>query len=95
MRPARRGCSEPRSDPRPRSSRLNRPILRDRLSRPEVLALAQNDRLSEVDWIRYRIGRLWTLRRGVIDALTLKAIDDLITEAEQRIESLETKADEE
>jgi len=54
--------------------------------------MAQGD-MPEVEWIRYRIGRLWTLRRTVTDALALRAIDDLIAEAEQRVEALEANKD--
>ena len=46
--------------------------------------------LPEDDWIRYRIGRLRELRRSVMDARTVRAIDELIEEAEQRIKALQT-----
>jgi len=51
--------------------------------------MTQNDQMPEVEWIRYRIGRLWTLRRSVTDAIAIRAIDDLIAEAEQRVKALE------
>jgi len=38
-------------------------------------------------------GVQFTLRRTVTDALALRAIDDLIAEAEQRVEALEANKD--
>ena len=52
-------------------------------------ATAQNAPLPERDWIHYRIGRLRELRRSVTDARTVRAIDELIDEAEERLESLQ------
>jgi len=44
--------------------------------------------IPEDEWIRYRIGRLRTLRRSVTDEQTICAIDDLIAEAEERLQAL-------
>ena len=44
--------------------------------------------MSEDEWIRYRIGRLRELRRSVTDAQTIRAINELITEAEERLQAL-------
>jgi hypothetical protein len=46
------------------------------------------DHLSEDEWIRSRIGRLRALRRFVLDAQAIRAIDQLIDEAEERLEAL-------
>ena len=43
----------------------------------------------EDEWIRYRIGRLRALRDAVYDRQTLRAIDELIAEAEERLQVLE------
>jgi hypothetical protein len=43
------------------------------------------DHLPEDEWIRSRIRRLRALRRSVLDA---RAIDELIEEAEERLQSL-------
>ena len=51
--------------------------------------MAQTVDLPEEEWIRYRIGRLRDLRRSVIDAQTIRAINQLIEEAEERLEALE------
>jgi len=51
--------------------------------------MAQDNPIPEVEWIRNRIGRLWALRWSVTDALAVRAIDDLIAEAEQRVKALE------
>ena len=45
--------------------------------------------LPEVEWIRYRIERLRRLRRSVTDAAAVRAIDELIYEAEERVRALE------
>jgi hypothetical protein len=45
--------------------------------------------LPEDEWIRYRIKRLLALRKAVYDAQTLQAIDELIAEAEERLQALE------
>ena len=44
--------------------------------------------LPEDEWIRYRIGRLLALRKAVYDAQALRAIDELIDEAEKRLRAL-------
>jgi hypothetical protein len=46
------------------------------------------DRLPEDEWIRSRIERLRGLRRSVLDAQAIRAIDQLIDEAEERLEAL-------
>jgi hypothetical protein len=51
--------------------------------------MARNVTIPEDEWIRYRIGRLRQLRRSVTDACTVRAIDELIDEAEERLESLQ------
>ena len=51
--------------------------------------MAQNVNIPEDEWIRYRIGRLRELRRSVTDAQTVRAIDELIDEAEERLEALQ------
>ena len=51
--------------------------------------MAPNSNLPEEDWIRYRIGRLRELRRSVTDAQTVHAINELIDEAEERLQALE------
>ena len=43
----------------------------------------------EDEWIRHRIERLRRLRRSVTDAHAVRAIDELIYEAEERIRALE------
>jgi hypothetical protein len=43
----------------------------------------------EDEWIRYRIERLRRLRRSVTDAHAVRAIDELIYEAEERVRALE------
>jgi hypothetical protein len=48
------------------------------------------DRLPETEWIRSRIERLLGLRRSVIDAQSVRAIDELIEEAEERLKVLGT-----
>ena len=49
------------------------------------------ENMAENEWIRYRIGRLRSLRNSVYDRQTLQAIDELIAEAEERLEMLETQ----
>jgi len=44
--------------------------------------------MPEIEWIRYRIGRLCSLRWSMTDTLAVRAIDDLIAEAEQRVKAL-------
>jgi len=44
--------------------------------------------MPEDEWIRYRVRRLLALREAVIDAQTIRAIDDLIVEAEERLHAL-------
>jgi hypothetical protein len=51
--------------------------------------MAQNVNTPEDAWIRYRIGRLRELCRSVIDAQTVRAINELIDEAEERLQALE------
>ena len=51
--------------------------------------MAQSTNIPEDEWIRYRIGRLRELRRSVIDAKTVRAIDELIDEAEERLQALQ------
>jgi hypothetical protein len=46
------------------------------------------DPLPEDEWIRNRIGRLRALRRSVLDVQALRAIDQLIDEAEERLRAL-------
>jgi len=46
------------------------------------------DHLPEDEWIRTRIGRLQVLRRSILDAQAIRAIDQLIDEAEERLEAL-------
>ena len=46
------------------------------------------DHLPEDEWIRTRIGRLRVLRRSVLDAQAIRAIDELIDEAEERLQTL-------
>jgi len=41
--------------------------------------------MPEDEWIRHRIGRLRALRQAVHDRQTLRAIDELIAEAEERL----------
>jgi hypothetical protein len=48
------------------------------------------DHLPEDEWIRDRIRRLRVLRRSVFDAQAIRAIDELIEEAEERLEVLGT-----
>jgi hypothetical protein len=43
----------------------------------------------EDEWIRYRIERLRRLRRSVTDSHAVRAIDELIYEAEERVRALE------
>jgi hypothetical protein len=45
--------------------------------------------LPEDEWIRYRIEQLRRLRRSVTDAPAVRAIDELIHEAEERVKALE------
>ena len=45
--------------------------------------------LPENEWIRHRVGRLRALRDAVYDRQTLRAIDELIAEAEGRLQALE------
>ena len=45
--------------------------------------------IPEDEWIRYRIGRLRALRRSVTDAQTVRALNELIDEAEERLQALE------
>ena len=52
--------------------------------------MAQSAPMPEDEWIRHRIGRLRALRQGVHDRQTLRAIDELIAEAEERLEMLQT-----
>ena len=51
--------------------------------------MSRQTNLPEEDWIRYRIGRLRELRRSVIDAQTVRAINELIDEAEERLVALQ------
>lgn len=51
--------------------------------------MSQNAHMPEDEWIRYRIGRLRELRRSVTDAQTLRAINELVEEAEERLQALE------
>jgi hypothetical protein len=52
--------------------------------------MAQNAApMPEADWIRHRIGRLRELRRSVTDAKAIRAIEELIGEAEERLEALQ------
>ena len=50
--------------------------------------MARNPHMPEDDWIRYRIGRLRQLRWAVTDSQTIRAIDELIAEAEERLHAL-------
>jgi hypothetical protein len=50
--------------------------------------MADQAHMPEDEWIRYRIRRLLALREAVIDAQTIRAIDDLIAEAEERLHAL-------
>lgn len=52
--------------------------------------MAENSHMPENEWIRYRIGRLQALRRDVTDTRTIRAIDDLIAEAEERLQMLKS-----
>jgi hypothetical protein len=45
--------------------------------------------LPEDEWIRYRIEQLRRLRRSVTDAHAVRAIDELIYKAEERVRALE------
>ena len=45
--------------------------------------------MPEDEWIRSRIGQLRDLRRSVIDAQTIRAIDELIGQAEVRLRALD------
>ena len=47
--------------------------------------MAENAHTPEDQWIRHRIGRLRALRRSVTDDRSIRAIDDLIAEAEERL----------
>ena len=58
------------------------------MNQPGDLAFAAVDHLPEDEWIRSRIGRLRALRRAVLDAQALRAIDELIDEAEERLHAL-------
>jgi hypothetical protein len=51
--------------------------------------MAQNAHMPEDEWIRDRIRRLRALRRAMTDAQAVRAIDDLIYEAEQRVMALD------
>ena len=42
-------------------------------------------------WLRYRLGRLRRLHRSVTDEQTLKVIERLIAEAEERLEQIVQK----
>jgi hypothetical protein len=50
------------------------------------------DHLPEDEWIRDRIRRLRVLRRSVFDAQAIRAIDELIEQAEERLEVLGTSS---
>jgi len=50
--------------------------------------MTRNPHMPEDEWIRYRIGRLRQLRRAVTDSQTIRAIDELIAEAEERLQAL-------
>ena len=47
--------------------------------------MAQTAHMPEDEWIRDRIRRLRALRRAMTDAQAVRAIDELIYEAEQRV----------
>ena len=51
--------------------------------------MSQSVQMPEDEWIRSRIGRLRDLHRSVTDAQTIRAIDDLISEAEERLRALD------
>jgi len=51
--------------------------------------MAQNAHMPEDEWIRDRIRRLRALRRAMTDAQAVRAIDELIYEAEQRVMALD------
>ena len=51
--------------------------------------MAQTAHMPEDEWIRDRIRRLRALRRAMTDAQAVRAIDDLIYEAEQRVMALD------
>ena len=57
-------------------------------SAPSPKSAESGAHVSEDEWIRYRIGRLRELRRSVTDAQTIRAINELITEAEERLQAL-------
>ena len=48
-----------------------------------------NERFPFNEWIRDRIRRLRALRRAMTDAQAVRAIDELIYEAEQRVMALD------
>ena len=52
--------------------------------------MAENAHMPENEWIRYRIGRLQALRRDVTDTQTIRAIDELVAEAEERLQMLKS-----
>jgi hypothetical protein len=51
--------------------------------------MAQTAHMPEDEWIRDRIRRLRALRRAMTDAQAVRAIDELIYEAEQRVMALD------
>lgn len=54
--------------------------------------MADQAHMPEDEWIRYRIFRLFALRRSIIDPQAIRAIDQLIEEAEERLRALATQA---
>jgi len=60
----------------------------DELNAP-FFRLGSMAHLPEDEWIRYRIEQLRRLRRSVTDAPAVRAIDELIYEAEERVRALE------
>ena len=54
--------------------------------------MAENADIPEDQWIRHRIWRLRALRRLVTDDRAIRAINDLIAEAEERLEAIEARA---